>query len=387
MRVLYLSNSSEIGGGNRSFLTLWKGLKGNGVAISVACPGEGPMVAACREVGIRCEPLAYGQPSWRQMVSSCRSYRQWRNLLSGFQADLVHANDLIPARCVALASWRLGLPLVCHVRFPPHPGLTRWVFRGLPKPDIFLFNSRALREDIGSDVARACPRSQQQVIYNAVDLEGFKPQSKRVGDPLRVGIIANLLPIKGHDDFIAMARTVIDRGYSCEFWVIGGDITHSGYQDYLTQLAAESGLGGRLQFLGFRHDVADLLNQLDILVSCSHNETFGRSLIEAMACGRPVVATAVGGVKEVVEDGKTGILVGPRDPGALACAVEQLLHNENLRAEMGRAGRARVEALFSTEAHVKQIMNVYESALGIKEKKRGWGRFFFAGHGRQGFVS
>lgn len=370
MRVVYLTSSSEIGGGNQSFLSLWKGLRRNGVSLLAVCPSEGPMTALCRETKIPCESMEYRQPAWRQGIQNWRGYRQWRHLLTDFGADLVHANDLFGARSIIVAAWRLGVPLVCHIRFPSSRDCIRWSFRRLPKPDCFLFNSRALQELTGSEFATTCPHSEQQVIHNGVDLENYQPRPKLDEQTLRVGIVANLWPIKGHKDFLAVARLILEKGYACEFWIIGDDISHSGYRDQLVQLAAEMRLGSAVKFLGFRNDVANVLSQLDILVSCSHYEPFGRSLIEAMACGRPVVATAVGGVQEVVENGITGFLVEPSDPHALACAVEQLLKNKSLRYEMGRAGRARVEALFSSEAHVKQVMKTYETLLWNQSRPR-----------------
>jgi glycosyltransferase involved in cell wall biosynthesis len=180
---------------------------------------------------------------------------------------------------------------------------------------------------------------------------------------MRVGVLANLVPFKGHEDFLLMARRLLDRGHMCEFWIVGEDRERSGYEGHLRRFAGSLGLNGQVKFLGFRADVAEILWQLDILVSSSHYEPFGRTLIEAMACELPVVATKVGGIPEVVADGETGILVPPREPEALADGVGRLLGDARLRGEMGRAGRARVEALFSSTAHAAQVLTVYQKLL------------------------
>jgi alpha-maltose-1-phosphate synthase len=107
-----------------------------------------------------------------------------------------------------------------------------------------------------------------------------------------------------------------------------------------------------------------LLNELDVLVCPSHVEPFGRCLIEAMACEKPVVATRVGGIPEVVDDGTTGILVPPNSPELLATAVASLLNDAELSVRMGQAGRARVENHFAADAHVAAVLEVYGEVLG-----------------------
>jgi glycosyltransferase involved in cell wall biosynthesis len=204
----------------------------------------------------------------------------------------------------------------------------------------------------------------QQVLPNAVDLEIFRPVQKAIDGPLRVGIIANLSPIKGHEDFLAMARELSTSGPACEFWIVGEEIVPSGYRQHIQALAAEMDLTHRIRFIGFESNVAAMINELDVVVSCSRYESFGRSLIEAMACERPVVATAVGGVPEVIEDGMTGFLAPPHMPLRLAAAVRRLLEDRNLRSVIGRQGRLRVEKLFSLDTHVAEIIGHYQQLLG-----------------------
>ncbi len=233
----------------------------------------------------------------------------------------------------------------------------------MPKPDVFLFNSRALRDQAGPHLQRACPRADQAIVYNAVDLTAFPatlPANRRTP---RVGIIGNLSAVKGHDDFLRMARTLRDRGVSCEYWIVGMDITHSGYEKRLKTLADDLAVSDSVRFLGFRSDVAAVIQDLDVVVSTSHYESFGRTLIEAMACARPVVATAVGGVPEVVEEGVTGFLVPAHAPEALTERVGRLLRDRALRERMGRAGRARAAALFSQAAHAEHITRIYDGVL------------------------
>lgn len=360
MRVLYITASGEIGGGNRSLLALWRGLMPCGFVPFAVCPGDGPMRAACSDLGVASSVVESVQPSWRDPVASWAGYARWSAVLREWRPALVHANHPLAARSIAMAAARLDLPVVCHVRFPLSLEETRWIFRRVPKPAGFLFNSRSLQREVGPLLRRACPRAEQIVVPNAVDLDEFHPSAAVERDPLTVGVVANLAPIKRLEDFLQMARIILDRGHGCQFRIIGDDITRSGYRDRLLDCAARLQVNGHVSFEGFRRDVARALGELAIVVSASQYESFGRSLIEAMACGRPVVATAVGGVPEVVEDGSTGLLVPPGDPARLAGAVECLLRDAVLRRTMGRRGRARVEELFAPAASAAAVRGLYQ---------------------------
>ena len=104
MRVLYLANSAQIGGGNRSLLSLWDGLKQSRISPLAVSPSDGPMVACCHEMGIPCQVLKYKQPGLDHPFYSVRAYRQWRQILSELRVDLVHANDLYNARSISFSA-------------------------------------------------------------------------------------------------------------------------------------------------------------------------------------------------------------------------------------------------------------------------------------------
>ena len=280
-------------------------------------------------------------------------------MIRSSQADLIHANDFENARSICLATWRADVPLVCHVHFPPSREYTEWAFRRLPAPNVFVFNSRATQTSVADILDRQCPRSEQLVIHNAVSIVDFSPQPPPEHDIPRIGIIANLLPVKGHRDFLKMAELLIRQDIKGKFVIIGEDIYSTGYRHALEQEARSLGLGDRVEFLGHCPNVPELIRDLDIVVCASHEEPFGLCLIEGMACERPIVATRVGGIPEVVEDGVTGILVPSRSPIQLATAVADLLADADLRKEMGRAGRDRVLRYFTPECHVERMIEAY----------------------------
>lgn len=264
-----------------------------------------------------------------------------------------------------LAASRFGLPVVCHMRFPLRPEAIQWAFRWIPKPSSFIFNSHSLKADMGPAIGDTCPNAVQHVVHNAVDLDRFTTTPKAASSESKIGIVANLLRVKGHPDFLQMARLLRDRGFRCRYQIIGADIHDTGYGEELKKLAQDLDVSDIVDFLGHRSDVADLVSDLDIVVCASHVEPFGRCVMEAMACGKPVVSTDVGGLPEVVgEDGVAGRLVPARSPEALAEAVAQLLNDGNQRQRMGMAGRTRTEELFSIGQHTNRIHNIYRELLG-----------------------
>jgi glycosyltransferase involved in cell wall biosynthesis len=365
MRVLYLSNAAQIGGANRALLTLWAGLGAHGVSPAAACPADGPMVQACTAAGVPCDVLPYEQPSWREPVRTLRATRRWRSLLTRVRPDLIHANDFHNARSISLAAGVRRTPVVCHVRFHQNEAYLRWVFRGLPKPRAFIHNSHATRRLVEPALREACPRAAHVVIHNGVSLDRFRPpaDSGRDGRRLRVGIVGNLIPIKGHLDFLEMARALTEDGLDLEYWIVGEDIHGTGHRHALEARVRELDLESRVVFLGHRSDIPDLLRQLDVLVCASHVEPFGINVIEGMACELPVVGTSVGGIPEIIEDGVTGWLVPPRDPARLAHAVRALIADPARRRTMGRLARERVRAHFSDEQHTAAVVNLYRTIL------------------------
>jgi glycosyltransferase involved in cell wall biosynthesis len=371
MRVLYLSNAAEIGGANRALLTLWRGLAAQGISPTAVCPADGPMVRACAADNVPCRVFPYRQPSWREPRATWRLIRDWRAILAAVDPHVVHANDLDNARSVALAASSRGLPVVCHIRFHREATYLRWVFRGLPKPKAFVYNSHATRDRVEPALRAACPRAAHIVIHNGVSLERFTPAVPPRQDPhpVRIGIVGNLLPIKGHLEFLDMAGRLTSDGLDAEYWIVGDDIHRTGYRATLEARARELALASRVTFLGHRSDIPDLMRQLDIMVCASHVEPFGINVIEGMACALPVVGTTVGGIPEIIQDGVTGYLVPPGNSGHLAAAVYALARDPVLRHDMGQRGLSRARHHFSEQQYTTEVVRLYGQVV-----TRGWFR-------------
>ena len=200
--------------------------------------------------------------------------------------------------------------------------------------------------------------SRIEVIGNGIDLHAFAPRT--IAPPLRrIVTVANLRREKAHEVLIDAAASLLPRYPDLQFRFVGGGARTR----ELTALVQSRGLADRILFLGHRDDVPAVLAESDVYVLPSRSEAFPNGVIEAMAAGLPVVATAVGGILELVDDGRTGVLVPPDDPAALARAIQRLLDDPARAAALAQAGRAAVAARFSFERMVGAFESMYLDEL------------------------
>ena len=200
------------------------------------------------------------------------------------------------------------------------------------------------------------------VIGNGIDLTAFanlRPLGPSTnGRPRAVGMVANLRPIKGPDVFVRAAGLLRDKHPNVRFIMAG-----EGDRQSVLKLARECGIEGRLELLGSIADVPRFLEGLDVAVLTSRSEGLSNSLLEYMAAGRPIVATAVGGNVELIEDGVAGLLVPPNDPQATATAIDRLLRDPHLAASLSGAARQHVENENRVEIAVRRYEEVYRSLV------------------------
>ncbi len=199
----------------------------------------------------------------------------------------------------------------------------------------------------------------QQIMNMNSDIERGKkklciPQNSNV-----IGVVGRLVPIKGHKYLVSAAKRII-REFDSTFFVFVGD----GYLESKLERQSESlGVRKNIIFTGWRKDVIEILNLFDILVLPSLNEGMGKVLIEGMALGKPIVASSVGGIIDLVENGDNGILVPPKDSDALEEAILKLIRNKSLAQKLGKNGKAKVYPEYDTFVMVRQIEDLYEDML------------------------
>lgn len=207
-------------------------------------------------------------------------------------------------------------------------------------------------------------------IYNGVNMNCFAPRGSGrfrqelglSGNVKLVGMVANLRESKGYEYFVQAARQVADSIPEARFLAVGEK--DEGIAKHLESLVQRLNLSDRFFFLGFRSDVAEILNSLDVFVLSSVSEGLSIATIEAMAAGKPVVVTRSGGPQEIVEDGRTGMLVPPADAQALGSSICELLSNPVLAAMLSRNARSEVENKFSLKKMVNEYESLYERCLG-----------------------
>lgn len=367
----YINNSpqpgtgqrAKMGGGSQSLLTLWQALPPLAWRGEIVCPAEGPFTDSAREVGAAPLIYPYAQPQWQRPLSTWRNHRAWKKIITALQPDIIHANAIDAARSVASAAANLHVPLICHVRFPSSRDDIPWAFRNLPKPTAFIFNSRALHDEMWPTLSIHCHTSRAYVVHNAVDLKVFTPTPQPRSHPFRIGIIGNLTPMKAHDVFLLMAAEVVKHGLNAEFLIVGDDVLNLGREQELRDLTKQLCIENHVRFLGHRSDIAAVLADLHLLVLTSRIEPFGRVLIEAMACGRPVIAMNVGGIPEIIKEGETGYIVDAGDYQTMAQRVIGLLNDPIQWEKLSRQGAADAASRFSAEHHAQTIVKIYEELI------------------------
>jgi glycosyltransferase involved in cell wall biosynthesis len=275
-----------------------------------------------------------------------------------------------------LAGWLAGVPVICSALhstgLPDHVELPNRLLA--PITDAFIAvapsHGRYLAEHEG------CPARKVRVIPNGVDTERFRPlppdpvlrRELGVADgaPL-VGIVAALRPEKNHALFLQAAQLVRQEIPSAHFLIIGDGPE----RQPLEELVRHLGLSDAVRLLGTRHDVPALLSLLDVFALTSHMEANPVSVLEALACEKPVVATAVGSVPETVLEGRTGCLAEPGNPQGIAERVVALLRDPRRAASLGRAGRRHVVAHWSLDRMVggyeKLIEGLFQAKAGRRE--------------------
>jgi glycosyltransferase involved in cell wall biosynthesis len=210
------------------------------------------------------------------------------------------------------------------------------------------------------------------VVHNPVDLTRFDPAladggglREQLGTPL-LGVIAQITPWKAQDDAIRILARVRETHPGAQLAIVGEtkfvgrDVTfdNPAFRRGLDELAAELGVSDAVHFLGEREDMPDVLAALDLLLVPSWQEPFGRTVIEGMAMGRAVLATAAGGPREIIHDGVDGVLLPPREPAAWAEAATRLLSDRGELERLGAAARASVQR-FDRDRYADAIIALY----------------------------
>ncbi len=372
IRVLHLLNGEHFSGVESVVVGLVRKHDPTSVTPFIVCLIDGALRQQARDLclPVRVLPMR-GRldlvPAW-----SLASYVRRNGI------DLIHAHTLRANLVGSLAARLAGVPILVSIHSPARHETTHRIRNrvnsALERCLTALTNGYiAVSDDLRREMQAAGVRADLiTVVRNGIDVErhgrGRRELLRRElgvgGDEPVVGTIALLRPRKGVEVLLGAVEQLVRLHPKSRFVVCGGG-EDSAYVDELLRLRDALSLGDRVRFLGFRRDVPYVLAGLDVFVLPS---LFGEGLpmvvLEAMAAGKPVVATRVGGIGEAIVDGETGLLVPPGDPAALAAALAELLTNPDRIRSMGRQGQTRARDLFSDRAMAARTEAVYHRILG-----------------------
>jgi len=355
--VVHVSTASSWRGGERQALFLAAGLEKYGFSSVVAAKPHGEMHIRCIEQGIPVDPLPFnGELDGLSML-------KLSSILRRTNASIVHAHDAHGVSFASVAGMLSGVPAVATRRVD-FPLKSPWKYRGLSK---LICISRAIR---GICASSGLDPADLPVVYSGIDTEwtaGMQPDGEGVAEEFFPGVFvsqlilnaASLVDHKGQRFLLEAMPAVLSRFPGAVLLVAGeGEL-----RPKLELQARQLGIEGRVCFAGFRNDMARLISSCGIFVMPSRLEGLGTSLMDAMAAGKPVVATSAGGMPELVEDRVSGLSVPPCEPPALASALLELLDNSDLRSSLADGARKRALDSFSIERMVSGTSEVYRSIL------------------------
>jgi glycosyltransferase involved in cell wall biosynthesis len=362
-RLLLAVDSLEVGGAERHVVDLALALHRKGYGVEVACSVAGGLSESLEAAGVPVWPLTGRLVKRRVSPAYARGIRR---LLRGGGFDLVHAHIFASAAAAAIATLGKGLPLVIteHTEASWQTWRTRWISRWAHRRARHTIAvstpiERRLieRDGVPSDLVTLIPNAVIPAPDETPDSASTLPDGWPEG-PL-IGVVARLQPEKGVANFL-QAATRVSRIFPEAGFLVVGD---GPLREELLSLAERLGISKRVRFLGYRTDSRALMGLMDVLVVPSLTEGSPLIVLEAMAAGIPVVASAVGGIPDQLRHGEEGILVPPDDPDALGEALGALLRDPAYARRLGETGRLRTENEFSHETLVRRIEVVYRAAL------------------------
>ncbi len=357
MKILYLATHFNYGGITTYVYSLAKSLSERGHEIVVASSG-GQVENALRKIpGIHHLTIPIktkSELSPKVVVSSLVLKR----LLLKHRVDIIHSHTRVTSVVAGYLKRTTKIPYVttCHGFYRRNIGRQLLPMWG----DLTIAISDAVKKHLMIDFF--VPENRIRLVPNSIDVANFRVDPIRLDTerPLRkVGIVARLSPVKGHAVLIKAMKKVVEEYPDACLLIFGeGKIKYS-----LIAIAEELKIMDRVLFLPSVANTSEVLREIDIFVLPSLDEGLGLSILEAQACGIPVVASRVGGIPSIVKNNQTGLLVPPGDVDALSGAILKLMDNSRLAVTLGHEGRLTVEEKFDMSRMVEEMEKVYQEVI------------------------
>jgi len=367
-RVLYLAWAPFFSGAERALLLTLRALDPSRYEPIVLAGTEGEFAEQVRALGIPCQVADLRPFDAKHPLVSMQSIAAVVRAARRYDVSVIHSNEVPSFQPGGYAARMLRIPSVTHVRFFDRTAGYRWFLRSKFSSALFVSES-LLTSAIAESPELFSGRS--SVLYDAVEPRAnWSAHEQRearlsLGLPTERTIVAltgQIAEVKGIWDFVDAARILASRGADPFFAVLGDDLKTGGkLRTAMEQRVAALELTARFKFLGFRKNAPELVQAFDIIAVPSHVEPLGNATLEAMAAGRPVIGSRVGGIPEMVVDGETGTLVPPSNPTALAAAIERIVSDVGLRAAMSHNARTRATKHFGFGVHGARLQAHYDA--------------------------
>lgn len=369
--VLFVSHDSNLYGSERSLLEILRHLDRRRFKPLVLLSEPGPLRDQLDVEGIPYAEIHFKVPlSVKTLFSYLKTVRTLRHFFEKGNVSLIHINFQKSVGTVGLAALFSRIPYMVHVRtmvswWSPYE---RWLMSKASKIIVVSEVARGnlLQEKRRSDRFIRADARKIVVLPSGRSLERFQPKerlSERTDGHAVVGFVGAIDPRKRLELFLKAARIVSDRLPETRFLVVG-DVYGSkqnAYKEQMKALCRDLGLERKISFLGFRHDVSEILHSLDVMVLPTKSEALGGGLIEAMAAGVPIVASSVGGIPELLGE-DVARLIRSNLPEDYAEAVLHILSDRSLTQRMREAGRRRV-AIFDMKPMMTRLESLYDQIL------------------------
>ena len=379
IKVLHVHTLPVISGSGINVLLTMKGLRLKGYDVELATKGDGELIKEVEKEGFKVRAISH----FNQEINLYKDIMALFELIyviKKYRYDIVHTHNSKAGFIGRLAAKICGTPLVIHT-------VHGFAFHDFERPwrrKLFIFLERLAAKWADKLIVISNPlkdwglrlgigkKEQYVLIYSGIEIDKFKvnidvnKKKEEFGirpDELVVGVVAKLWEGKGHECVLKAVKDVIKKVPNVRFMFVGEGYLYRS----LKELRDKLGLADYVIFTGFRKDIPEITSIFDVAVLASYFEGLGRVILEAMVCGKPVVATKVGGIVDIVEDAVTGLLVPPNNQVALSGALVKLLSNEDLRKKIGENAKKRIDERFSSQAMVDKIHLLYNSL--IKQSK------------------
>lgn len=392
MKILYISVTGTLGGAERCLLTAMNAVKRLGHDVHLISCTDGPLLNSAATLNITTQvvpmpPLmsVAGESGgalgalWRGLLmlpAAWRYIRRLRKTIAAIAPDVIHSNGLKVNVLLSLA--RPAAPVVWHLHdFLASRRLMAKLLRGCARRAA---RAIAISQAVADDARPILAPLPIDIVMNAIDVERFSPTgpiadldhlaglSPPPPNTLRIGLVATYAKWKGHDLFLRAAANLLkdNPALPVRFHIIGGPIYHTAGSQWsredLAYLAKQLNIADHVALVPFQPDTPSIYRALDIVVHASTKpEPFGLTIVEAMACARPVIVSAAGGAAELFTDGTDALAFPPNDESALSQQMLELVTHPDRRTTLAQAARTRAVTHFSDTRYGPQLISVYQN--------------------------